>query len=374
MAASVAVLVVAACGAASAPRLTRGPYLQILTASSVTVVWNTDEPAACAVRVRSPAGDARVVTGPIAAVCAVALGDLAPGTTYGYVPLAGETALDGESTFHTDDPARAFTFLVVGDSGSGSQEQLALRDRMLASPPDFVLSTGDMVYESGAAEDFDRDFFVPYRDLVRRVVFWPVLGNHDFKTERGQPWRDAFWTPADNPAHDEGYYSFDYGNAHVVVLDSNAPTAPGSPQYAFLDAQLGRTKARWKLVAFHHAIYSSGSKHGSALKIRANLVPLFDRHHVDLVFNGHNHIYERTKPLRADAVVAPGDGTTYVTTGGGGKTLQGLGPLHDFTAYAEVAYHFTRVAIDGDRLALEMVRVDGTVGDTFRVAKDAAPH
>src|SRR5205823_3682534 len=128
----------------------------------------------------------------------------------------------------------------------------------------------------------------------------------------GQPWRNAVFTPANNPAGSENYYSFDVGNAHIVVLNSNERTVPGSLQYTFLDHDLASTSARWKLVFFHHTIYSSGTTHGSNLVIRANLVPLFDAHAVDLVLMGHEHNYERTLPLRANQVVAPGAGTVYV--------------------------------------------------------------
>jgi predicted phosphodiesterase len=335
------------------------------------VVWNTDRAAACGLALTGADGASRTIAGPAGVVCAIAADGLAPGGGYTYRPLADGQAVAEEARFRTDDPGRPFTFLVLGDSGSGSADQRAVRDRMLASPADFVLSTGDMVYEDGAADDFDAAFFVPYRDLIRRLVFWPVLGNHDFHTAKGQPWRDAFYTPANNPAHSENYYAFDFGNAHVVVLDSNDDTAPGSPQYAFADHELDTSAARWKFVAFHHAIYSTGKKHGSDLRGRKNLARLFDLHHVDVVFNGHNHVYERTKPLRGDTVVEPGEGTVYVTTGGGGKDLQGLGPPAPFTAYAEVAYHFTRVAVDGDTLRLEMVRADGTTPDAMTLTKGA---
>jgi predicted phosphodiesterase len=358
---------------AGAATCTRGPYLQLLTTHSVTIVWRTDQAAACAVALVPATGVPTTVSGSTGTLCAVAADGLAPGGVYAYTPLADGTPVAPEATFRTDDPQRPFTFLVVGDSGSGSAEQRSVRDRMLASQADFVLSTGDMVYESGAAEDFDAAFFVPYQDLLRRVVFWPVLGNHDVKTRSGQPWRDAFYTPANNPAHSKDYYSFDFGNAHVVVLDSNADTAPGSAQHTFLDHDLAASRARWRFVAFHHAIYSVGRKHGSDLTVRRNLVPLFDRHHVDVVFNGHNHVYERSKPLRNDVVVGPGEGTTYVTTGGGGKDLQRLDPPATFTAYAEASFHFTRVVVKGDALRVEMVRADGSIPDVLELSKSAAP-
>jgi len=352
---------------AAATTLTRGPYLQLLTTQSATVVWNTDTPAACALAIHPLGGATTVIPGPTDTVCAIAPTGLSPGTQYAYAPLADGVALGPESVLRTDAPTPSFSFLVVGDSGCGCPAQLAVRDRMLGVAADFVLHTGDMIYDNGAAADFDPKFFAPYRDLVRTRVFWPCLGNHDIVADGGASWRAAFYTPANNPSGSEHYYSFDFGSAHVVVLDSNASTAPGSPQYVFLDQDLGASAAPWKFVALHHTIYSS-SQHGSALAIRANLVPVFDRRGVDVVFMGHDHDYERTKPLRGDQIVAPGAGTVYITTGGGGKSLYSAGQS-SFTAYAESAYHFTRVAVDGAAVGIEMIRDDGAVRDTLNLAK-----
>ena len=353
---------------AAATTLNRGPYLQLLTAQSVTVVWNTDTAAACSLAIRPLAGGAMTtIQGSVGTVCAIPVAGLAPGTEYGYVIRGNGVALDPEWTFRTDGAGLPFTFLAVGDSGCGCAKQDLVRDRMLASPADFIVHTGDMVYDNGEAVNYDPRFFTPYRDLLRRMVFWPTLGNHDVGTSSGQPWRDAFHTPANNTAGSEKYYSFDYGNAHVVVLDSNTSTSPGSAQHTFLDQDLAASTARWKVVVFHHAIYSS-SQHGSNLTIRANLVPLFDAHSVDLVFMGHDHDYERTKPLRADQVVAEGEGTVYITTGGGGKSLYAAGQS-SFTAYAESAYHFTRVAVNGAAVRIEMIRDDGAVRDTLSLTK-----
>ncbi|MCC6764065.1 MAG: metallophosphoesterase [Deltaproteobacteria bacterium] len=372
LAAALTSFALAVSSAAAATALTRGPYLQRLGTTAVTVVWNTDLASDCALAVRPLDGGAPIVlTGPASAVCAIPVTGLLPGRAYGYVPRAGATALGAESSFTTDGAGRPFTFLVVGDTGSGGSEQLAVRDQMVASPADFVLHTGDMVYDSGEAERYDPRFFEPYADLLTRLVFWPCLGNHDVRTASGQPWRDAFYTPANNTARSENYYSFDFGNAHVAVLNSNASTAPGSAQYVFLDEDLGASTATWKVVAFHHTIYSS-SKHGSNTTVRANLVPLFDRHAVDLVFMGHDHVYERTLPLRGGQVVAPGAGTVYVTTGGGGRELYAAG-TSSFTAHSESAHHFTRVSVDDDALLLEMVRADGAIRDEMGLVKDAGP-
>src|SRR5207247_9483129 len=105
---------------------------------------------------------------------------------------------------------------------------------------------------------------------------WPTSHNQHVPAAGGAARLSTFYTPANNPARSENYYSFDFGNAHVVVLDTNASTSPGSAEHTFLDNDLRTSTATWKFVAFHDTIYSSGS-HGSDLTVRANLVPLFDK-------------------------------------------------------------------------------------------------
>ena len=356
--------VAAGCGAGEPPApaaLTRGPYLQLLTGRTVTVVWRTNRAAACSLAIRRLDGPPRVVPGAAGEGCAVAVDGLEPGARYAYAPRADGRPLLDESVFRADDPDGAFRFAVVGDSGSGSRRQRAVAERILASAPHFVLHTGDVVYERGEAERFDEAFFRPYAALLRTAAVWPSLGNHDVRTRDGLPWRDAFYTPADNPEASEAYYSFDFGNAHVVVLDSNQDAGPGSAQHRFLVRSLGSTLATWRFVVLHHTLYSGG-RYGGDVRLRAALAPVFDRFGVHVVFMGHDHDYERTVPLVGGRPAPNGAGTVYVTTGGGGKSIHPVRRT-ETTAYAESAYHFVRVAVAGETLRLEMVRHDGVVRD-----------
>jgi predicted phosphodiesterase len=350
---------------ASATTLTRGPYLQLLNTRSVTIVWNTDHSADCALSIHALGGSTTVIQGGTGTVCAIPVAGLVAGGRYGYTPLANGNALRSESVFHTPDPTAPLTFLVFGDSGNGSSNQRSVRDRMLNTPADFILHTGDMIYPSGALSDFDPKFFSFYKDLIRSLVLWPCMGNHDYDTSKGQPWRDVFWTPANNAERKESYFSFDYGNAHVAVIDSDESTKPGSAQYEFLDQDLDASSALWKFVAFHHTIYSST---GSNSGIRSNLVPLFDQRDVDIVFMGHVHTYERTKPLRGGRVVSPDEGTVYITTGSGGVSTFD-GGTSSFTADAETGFHFVRVAIQGGTLTADMIRTNGSIGDSVTLTK-----
>jgi phosphodiesterase/alkaline phosphatase D-like protein len=237
------------------PMLTRGPYLQLLTTDAVTVVWNTDAAAACALEIRPVAGSPAIIAGATGTVCAIAVNGLTPGTQYAYRPLADGTPLRSESTFRTDGAFLPFSFLVLGDSGTGGSKQADVRDAMLATPADFILHTGDMVYPEGATEDYNPKFFAPYADLIREIMFWPTIGDNDtFSIDGVAPWREAFYTPANNASGIEDYYSFDFGNAHVTVIDTTADTDPGSPQYTFLDQDLASSAAQWKFTVFHDSI------------------------------------------------------------------------------------------------------------------------
>ena len=342
---------------------TRGPYLQLLTTRSVTIVWNMDVTAACSVHVRPlGGGPGWVVAGATARVCAIKVEGLFPGARYAYTPRGNGVALANETVFRTDDPWKPFTFLVVGDGGDGGSDQYDVAEQMEKSPADLIVSTGDINYTEGAAAEYDAHFFQPYKNLIRRLVFWPCLGEDDQLSNGRVPFYDAFYTPANNADRREEYYSFDYGNAHFVVLDTVRSSSPGGAMYKFVEADLAASDALWKFVFLHKPPYSSRAPH------RLDLVPLFDRYGVDIVFSGDVHIYERTKPLRNDRVVGVGAGTVYVTTGGGGRS-HGTAESSSITAYVESAYHFTRVAVDGATLRLQMVREDGRIRDSLALTK-----
>ena len=339
--------------------LTRGPYLQSVTETSAIVVWRTNLPASS--RIDYGIGGAfhsidlpDPTTGHI-----ITLTDLITGTEVLYhVSSAGVELASG--TFRTaPGPDRPFSFAVIGDSGTGSAAQYAVAEQLAALDPQFVLHTGDVIYPAGQADGYDPFFFKPYQAVARRAPIFPSLGNHDYGTQRGQPYLAAFYLPHNNPAHTERYYSFDWGNAHFTALDFN--TGPDPDQVAWLKADLAATDKPWKFVFYHQAIYSSGP-HGYESWVEANrrlLAPIFEQNHVDVVFNGHDHDYERTRPI---------NGVLYIVSGGGGGPLYPVIP-QSFSAYAESTDHAVFVAVDGCTLTLQAIKPDGTVFDSATLTK-----
>lgn len=342
----------------------RDQYVQNISTSSAVIAWMSEEPGAGFVRYgETPELEYERGDGRTGKRHAVTLSGLRPGSRYYYrVAGAQKTA-----SFRTapEEPGSGFTFAVVGDSGTGSKAQQAVAGLLERMQPDLILHTGDVVYPKGDDADYDPKFFAPYRRIIGSVPIFPSLGNHDVETKNGAPYLENFHLPRNNPEDTERYHSFDWGNAHFVALDSELyyDDEGGDPgrQKAWLERDLGETRQPWKFVFFHRPPYSS-SEHGSDLVVREDLEPILARHGVDLVFNGHDHDYERTVQIK---------GVTYVVTGGGGTDLYEAGES-EWTAFSRSAHHAVRVRVDGDRLRLEAVEPNGLVVDGLDLRLDRA--
>ena len=172
----------------------------------------------------------------------------------------------------------------------------------------------------------------------------------------GAAFLENFHPPLGSPGSTKRYYSFDWGDAHFVALDSELyfgdEGGSAEQQKAFLERDLAATGKRLKIAVLHRSPYGS-SRHGGDESVRDNLEPLFARHGVDLVFAGHDHVYERMVPIR---------GVTYVVSGGGGRGLYPAGKGR-LTACSRSAHHAVLVRVEGGRLSLEATEPDGTVFD-----------
>ncbi len=187
-----------------------------------------------------------------------------------------------------------------------------------------------------------------------------MLGNHDVRHRDGAAYLDNFYPPLHNPGSTKRFYSFDWGGAHFVALDSELyhddRGAGPEEQKAFLERDLATTRKRWKFAFLHRSLYSS-SRHGPDELIREDLEPLFARYCVDVVFSGHDHVYERTAPVM---------GVTHVVSGGGGRELYRAGKER-WTACSNSAHHAVLVRIGDSRLDLEAIEPDGNVFDRWHL-------
>ena len=382
-------LVAAPCFAQS---LTRGPYLQLATPTAITVVFRTDRAGLGRIRygLAGQALNQTVVTPAAATEHVLRLTGLMPSTRYQYaVELDGVTLASGPSyRFRTHPPAgtvEAFRLFAWGDSGTATAGQIRVAQRMAGALNDAALSLilGDIIYPDGAPQDYDPKFFQPYAELSRRMVIWPVIGNHDVGFDPlGRPFIDAFHTPANNPISTELYYSFDYANAHIVVLDTHVNSySAGSAQMAWAAADLAASTATWKIVAFHVPPYTGGT-HTDSASVKASILPVLEAAGVDLVFAGHSHVYERTYLLKQNAIVqndaanyskpTPTTGTLYVVSGTAGQSGALANPAHPMMAFQLGGVLGTSVVdFSGNVAHGYFLKDDGSAVDVFQLAKGA---
>jgi hypothetical protein len=343
-------------------RLRRRPYLQQMTAVSVQVVWTAEvQLTAAAVAVTGPDGEL-VVTSPgvrderarpaLGAVqWQAAVSGLEPDTDYCYQLVEGGAAVHGG---HFRTPPRPgdgapVRFVAIGDSGNGGADQRAVRDQMKTVPFDFMIHLGDLAYDNGTPLQLERFFFEVYADLLEDVPVFPASGNHEYETDGAAAFRDAFVLPENGgPAGLERWYAYDWGDVHFVVLDTERI---GATQADWLEADLAANRLPWIIVYLHRPPFSSG-EHGSNRDAQRFFVPVFTRHQVPLVLAGHDHDYERSKPI---------DGVTYVVSGGGGRGTRAVG-RSSFTAFSEAVCHLLYVTVEGNELTLHAI--DG-VGQEF---------
>lgn len=354
------------------PNLARYPYIQSTTTATTIVAWRTDIPVDSRVDYGTAAGYGLSVTDSTRTTDhALTLAGLLSDTTYHYRVSGSGVPLAPDETFKTapGPSGSQFSFVAFGDSGDGSPNMTSIANLVKTLNPDFLVHTGDLIYDAGEPRNFDPRFFTPYKDVIKSKPFFPTMGNHDTYTAAGQPWLDAFYLPSNNPSGTERYYSFDYGNAHFVSLYVPEDVAVPQEQQSWLINDLRSTTLTWKFVFFHVPPYSS-SAHGNALAVRNSISNLLEGYGVDIVFNGHDHDYERTTTLKDYSPDLRG--VYYVVTGGGGASLYPAG-ASPFTAFSASVFHVTQVQVNGNVLTLRAIRADGTVIDTLTVDRNPAP-
>lgn len=367
--------------AAGASTLLRDPYLQNVQPTFATLHWATLSSARGQVRLRSASGVNRLIDAtrteftpaethlPYTYFLHTArLDSLSGDDTYSYSVIHDGVPLSTSEPRFRTTPSNPNRFLVIGDSGSGSEEQRRLTTRMEAEGASLLVHTGDLVYPEGTHEGYQERYFAAYRKLMCSLPFFPTPGNHDYYADLAAPYRAVHSFPDSSvPAEDIGrYYSFDWGNIHFISLDTNLPleeVAAGQTRMLdWLDQDLGATRQFWRIVFFHHPPYAFGPNSGDPLSalVRQWIVPILEKHRVPLVLAGHEHNYQRTKPLRGAQPAI--DGITYVTSGGGGAMLYEVHADPRLAAGASL-HHYLRVQASGSRIAIEAVSLAGDTID-----------
>ncbi|MCR8644467.1 metallophosphoesterase family protein [Paenibacillus sp. N1-5-1-14] len=374
-------------------KIVKGPYLQRPTMDSMTIMWETSERTFSKVEVlqaerihsghqgnyKQPEHIIRSITNETSALIhEVTIDNLEPSTIYFYKIYAGDSVEGGPFPFKTAvRSGESFSFAVTSETGGYSgfdstdgQINRNIFKQMSRYRPDLALFIGDVVDDGQRYEDWEQYFFGPGKELFHSTPVFSFLGNHE---NQGSWYYDFF---AFNPP--KNYYSFDYGDAHFICLDATdfipSETYPHlngqlhcvNPQIDFLLSDLQATTAKWKIVYFHYPPYVSGGYQVEDLRV---LSPFFEQYGVDLVFNSHTIIYERSHPLRAGQVDFE-QGVVYIVAGGAGAMENWLLPKREWhTSQAVAVPHFVQVVVTSDRLEVRAIDEEGRLFDTLQIRK-----
>ena len=348
------------------------------TQTTMTVMWRSNRPAMGTVFYGETAEcPKRIDVAELKTIHEIRLENLKPETQYFYrtqtrlseedEPLSSDVA-----TFQTAvNEETPFAFAVISDTQGNPAVSGKLAGFAWEQRPSFLLHPGDLVSNGPDDSHWTQHFFPSMNPLIRHVPFYPVLGNHERNSH-------YFYDYVSLPSP-EYYYTYRFGNAQFFMLDTNRNVNPDSQQYQWLEKQLAESDATWKFVCHHHPPYSSDENdYGNLWKTNKGtrgdtkarqLVPLYEKYHVDIVWNGHIHSYERTWPIFQNKAVDSG-APVYMITGGGGGPLETAGPVRPFFMNTvRRGHHYAMVRINGATLEFQAYDLENRLFDQMVIEK-----
>jgi len=344
----------------------RKPYVQLSTQTSAAVAWVTKTKSIGMLSYGTDIGNLfQISESEPANKHLIIAENLTPDTKY-YYTVYNEGQLFADSlSFSTVKPREQDTisFLIWGDSGTDNADQHSVAKLINNETDnvDFAIHVGDVSQFSG--EEYDNIYFSKYSRFVGNKNVYTAIGNHDTYYDGAQTYLNDFYYSID-PTVSERYYSFMWGNAFFICLDSNIDYSPDSEQYRFFINELGsdkRKSALWTIVYFHHPPYCElWEGWAGDQNVRDYLVPQFEAFDVDFVFNGHTHGYERGLL----------NGVYYIISGGGGGGLDYYARDWAHIAKSKSIHHYTKVNINGKSFELTAIDKDSIVVDKVSIYKN----
>lgn len=407
--------------------LTRGPYLQQSTESSIFIRWRTGIPSDARVKYGTSSSNLNMTADNLIFTTEhiVQLTGLSSNTKYFYsIGSTGTTLQSDTGNYFTTNPPVGSTGPVriwtIGDFGVASAGQRAVRDAYSnfagSANTNIWLWVGDNAYSDGTDVEYTNNVFSIYPYQMKKWVIWPATGNHDLHsanaTSQTGPYFDNFTLPKAGevggvPSNTEAYYSFNYANIHFVCLESTdaAFRATNGAMATWLVNDLDANSQRWTIVYFHHPPYSKGSHDSDVdiemVQMRSNIIPILENKKVDLVLTGHSHSYERSMMLKghfgqeasfnaATMAVNSGSGifptpyvksspsysgTVYVVCGVSGQIGATTSGWPHNAMYSSSIASFGSLVLDivGDRLDCKFLTSTGSIFDQFTIQKNGTP-
>jgi predicted phosphodiesterase len=265
------------------------------------------------------------------------------------------TVVAGQATPLPNKPG-SLKFAAIGDNGTGDAPQYDVARQMVTAHStfgfDLVIMLGDNMYGGQSPQDFVQKFEKPYAELLAAgVKFQASLGNHD----RPENVSYKFYNMGG-----QRYYTYARNNVRFFVIDS---TQVDPKQLEWLEGALRDAKEDWKIPYFHHPLYSDAARHGSSVDLRVLLEPLFTKYGVNVVFSGHDHVYERIKPQK---------GIYYFVSGSAGQLRKGnMRPDEETAAYFDQDQSFMLIEVAGDDMFFQVISRTGKTVDSGVIHRQA---
>ncbi len=283
-----------------------------------------------------------------------------------------------EKTYVTADDKNStkFSFLAMGDSRSYVADWRDVSNAANKNKTDFTLFTGDIVSNGGDVEDWN-EWFEYGEDFLSKNLVYHCIGNHECRSDGAPVYANNFCLPENN-SKTKYYYSFTYGNAVFICLDTEEGSTPTdiSVQNTWLKNTLETYKDKtWKFVWFHRPFYTTGEHAGEMDDKMDTWFDTFDTYGVDMIFNGHDHMYERTKPVQKNGKVvdeygsAPNQGRCQIVCGGAGAPLYSTGSA-DWLEVGAKEHHYCKIEINENTLEFKVYDKNNKVFDELTIKKE----
>jgi len=298
---------------------------------------------------------------------------LEPNTQYFYQTTTDNGNISAIDFFYTakSDTTRSLSFLHYGDCGYNNSIQSDIAELMIGDSTEFGIVAGDV--DQGDGDNYDEVFFGPYTDLLKNSCQFTCIGNHDTYADNAATYIDAFYLPTNNPQQTERYYSFTWGNAKFVCLDSNIPYTIGTDQHNWMLDELKCNDRQWLFVFFHHPPWTNAwsfdyyipftpyYQYQGNEDMRTDLVPYFETYNVDFVLNGHSHCYQRGEL----------NGVKYIISGGAGSSTIDANKTDDAPNIDTEIYtnQYVRFDVSGDTATYVSIDINDNVIDSVTTIK-----
>lgn len=268
-----------------------------------------------------------------------------------------------------------FSFLAMGDSRTNVEDWEKVSNAANTNKTDFTLFTGDIINDGSVAEDWNAWFNHGKEFLENNIVFHS-LGNHECRGNGEMVYPNVFALPT-NTSNTEYYYSFTFGNAVFICLNTEEDetgTFPSTQYLWLLNVLEENIDKTWKFVWFHRPFYTTGSHEGEMNYKMNTWFDAFDTHGVDMIFAGHDHMYERTKPIQKDGMIVSeygsnsDQGRCQIVCGGAGAPLYSPGSA-SWLAKGAKKFHYCKIDVDGYNLSFKVYDENNVQFDALTLHK-----